>query len=65
MKLHPRFFVVKEAKAKFDDACMNLLNDLTYVEALQVLNEAQAAMLKYCLRKERHPDEPEKKGDEA
>lgn len=67
MRLHERTLPVQKAEAEFGlmwiDFCQE--NDLTYVEALQILNGTIAGHLKYMLRAERHPDEPEKRGDEA
>ena len=37
--------------------------DLTDVEVLQVLNTYQASVLKFMLRAERHPDDPDRPAD--
>jgi len=38
--------------------------DLTDIELLQGLADAQQQVLKYMLRAERHPDDPDAKADE-
>jgi hypothetical protein len=38
---------------------------LTDVEMLQALASHQQSMLKYMLRAERHPEDPDKRADEA
>ncbi len=67
MPLHQRFFVVKAASLELETAVSKVVQDhgLTYVEALQALAEIQTRFLKYMLRAERHPNDPERKGDEA
>jgi hypothetical protein len=39
-------------------------HDLTYVEMAGLLLERQQTLVKYMLRDERHPDDPERKADE-
>ena len=39
--------------------------DLTWLEAIGILLMKALEFKKYALRDERHPDNPEKKGDEA
>lgn len=51
------------------DLSMKLLkfqqkHDLTDIEMLQILTQRQQTLLKYMLRAERHPDDPEKRADE-
>lgn len=41
------------------------VHDLTYGEWLQILGSEIAGISKYLIRHERHPDDPEKQGDEA
>ena len=38
---------------------------LTYGELLSLLGNSIASLAKYYIRHERHPDDPEKRGDEA
>jgi hypothetical protein len=65
--LHPR--TLPEQRARGDLA--RLLSewierhDLTYLEALRCLTAEQTSLLGYALRVERHPDDPDKKADEA
>ena len=67
MRLHPRTIPVQTAEAEFGLWFLDFMRaeDLSYVEALQILTSAQQNLLKYMLRHERHPDDPEKRGDEA
>lgn len=67
MRLHERTIPVQTAEAEFGLVFMDFIkeHDLTYVECLQILAGQQQNLLKYMLRHERHPDDPEKRGDEA
>lgn len=67
MKLHERTMPVARARAEICLALIRLQeeHDLTDIEMLQAIGEAQALILKYMLRAERHPNDPEAKGDEA
>lgn len=67
MKLHARTMHVSRARNEIGLALIRLQqeHDLTDIEMLQAINEAQASILKYMLRAERHPTDPEAKGDEA
>lgn len=67
MRLHER--VMPYQKARLDFAVMvvefcDKHRDLTYLELLSVMNESVATQLKYAIREERHPDDPEKRGGE-
>ena len=68
IKLHPRYFIVRKASLDYGEVLSGFMKaheDLTYVELVQILVEhIQNYCLKYMLRMERHPDDPEKKGDE-
>lgn len=66
MKLHPRHTIVRMASHDVEAALWEAIrkHDLTYVETLQVLNSATGGVLRYALRDERHPDDPDKAGDE-
>jgi hypothetical protein len=67
MRLHDRTLPVQAAGNALAKACDDLAEEhgLTDVELLQALNAYQQRVLKYMLRSERHPDHPDKKGDEA
>lgn len=67
MQLHPRFFKVNDAKRALSEQFWNMVKkyDLTYLECVQVLAALIDDIVKYGIRTERHPDDPDKKGDEA
>ena len=52
-----------ELRSDIDHLWYDKYPDLTYVEYLQVLTELQQSALKYMLRAERHPDDPDKPAD--
>lgn len=67
MKLHPRTLPVQSASSQIR---MRLLDyeqdlDLTPAEMLAILAEAQQMYVTRLLRDERHPDDPDRKADEA
>lgn len=65
--LHPRTLPVNQAGAEFRDWLWRFqaAKGLTDIELLQMLGESQLVTLKYMLRAERHPEDPDKKADEA
>jgi hypothetical protein len=65
-KLHPRFFIVRKAALEAQEAMAKIeqKHGLTIFETLGVLEEMMQDEIKYGLRAERHPDDPEKKGNE-
>lgn len=67
LRLHPRTLPVNQAGAEFRDWLWRFQRDkgLTDIELLQILGESQLITLKYMLRAERHPRNPDKKADEA
>lgn len=67
LRLHDRTRPVQRAEHDIRDKLLALQeeHDLTDIEMLQVLSSAEGEILKYMLRRERHPDDPEKKADEA
>lgn len=68
LRLHPRYFMVRDAEAAFTDKLIKWEEDypdLTSLEIAKILQFAQGRILTYALRVERHPDDPSKKGDEA
>lgn len=67
MKLHERTMLNQKHQCDFMTAMIDFLKDrdITYVELLIVMNQYMlSSALKYMLRMERHPDDPEKRGDE-
>ena len=66
MKLHKRTMLVQKAAAELDSLLIEWLerHDLTWLEAIQTLQIKSAYWMRYPLRSERHPDDPEKKADE-
>lgn len=67
MRLHERFMLVKKAENELSGLVLDWItrHDLTYWEAVGALLSEAQNLKKYALREERHPDEPNKKGDEA
>ena len=67
MKLHERTMIVQKHQADFNWVMIEFIKDrdITYIELLILLNEyIRSSVLKYMLRHERHPDDPEKKAGE-
>ncbi len=67
MPLHPRTKLVEAAQ---NDIRLFILEvqskrGLTFHEILKILGEEITNVSKYAIRDERHPDNPNKKGDEA
>ncbi len=67
MQIHERYFKVKEAKGEIEKSFLYIAEkfQLTPVEELQILNEIMNTSLKWCLRQERHPNNPNLKADEV
>ena len=67
MKLHKRFYVVEKASEEMKEAYRKIVKkyDLTYGEGQKIFAELLASDAKYVIREERHPGDPDKKGDEA
>ena len=67
LKLHKRGTIVQKARGEFETFLLELeqKHGLTYGEVFSLLGNAVANLAKYQIRDERHPDDPEKKGDEA
>lgn len=67
MRLHPRTLPVQKAAANIRTELGELqdIHDLTNVEMLGILLEIAGHYTKYVLRAERHPDDPDRKADEA
>lgn len=68
MRLHARYLKVNEARlalSKFFWEEIIRKHELTYLEGVQVLTSLIDEITKYGIRAERHPNDPDKKGDEA
>jgi hypothetical protein len=67
LKLHPRSSVVQKARLEFDQFLFDLeqKHQLTYGELFSMLGNSIANLAKYQIRSERHPNDPDKRGDEA
>ena len=66
LRLHPRTMTVQHASNELHGYLLQLMDthDLTWAELAVILTERQQSALKYVLRAERHPDDPERKADE-
>lgn len=66
MRLHPRTAVVEQARCELTRSLIDIetRHGLTMVETIKILNESQASLIKYAIRAERHPNDPDKRGDE-
>jgi len=67
IKIHKRSQIVTTARIAFDTFLLELEQkyELTFGELFSILGNAIANLAKYQIRGERHPDDPDKKGDEA
>lgn len=67
MKLHERARIVTDARLEFDQFVLDWIqkHDLTYGELFSIFGQSIANNAKYQIRAERHPDDPDKKGDDA
>jgi hypothetical protein len=67
LRLHPRTMPVRSAGIHFRDYVNRFQDErgLTDIEMAQILTESLQIVLKYMLRAERHPDDPDHKADEA
>lgn len=66
MRLHKRTLLVQRARGEFTDLCTEFLrgHDLTWGEWTSILADQLTQQAMYQIRDERHPDDPERKGDE-
>jgi hypothetical protein len=64
--MHPRGMPASKAHNEIDAFVSEIIKkyDLTYGELMSCLNQIQASWIKYMIRDERHPDDPEKRGGE-
>jgi hypothetical protein len=67
MKIHPRTKIFQEARNQFHEFLLNLeqKHELTLGEILHLLGGEVAHFATYQIRYERHPDNPDKRGDEV
>lgn len=67
IKLHPRMNIVAGAESELVKFMINLREkyQLTWGEEFKLLSERMGSTAKYLIRSERHPNDPDKKGDEA
>lgn len=67
MRLHPRTQIVERAKVELALAVVDLAAkyDLTDAELVRILAQSLDERGRALVRDERHPDDPDKKGDEA
>lgn len=67
VKIHPRMLPVSAATAELKTAVLDHAekHDLTDVEMLRALQDCELMFTTRLLRTERHPDDPERKADEA
>lgn len=66
MKRHPRSTEVTKASLYISEAISFAIGkyDLTYLELISILSSEISSTVKYALRAERHPDDPDKGADE-
>jgi hypothetical protein len=67
VRVHPRTRRVDEAERELHEAWDRIWtkHELTVLEALIILQSIPQTVLKYALRRERHPEDPDKFADEA
>lgn len=67
MKVHERYFVTQTARIEFEKFILELERkyQLTFGEITSIFAVALTQVAKYQIRAERHPDDLNKKGDEA
>ena len=67
LRLHERTRLVEKAEYELDAAVAKIVteHDLTYGEILSILSVLLSRYARFLVRTERHPDDPDKKGDEA
>ena len=67
LRLHPRTMAVQSASAQIHGDLLEVQQErgLTDAEMMTILAENVQRWAKFQLRAERHPDDPERKADEA
>lgn len=58
--------IVAKAHNELEAAMLEVMarHELTSIEWLSCLNQIEATTIKYAIREERHPDDPDKRGGE-
>jgi hypothetical protein len=59
---------VQRAQAALEASTLEWMKahpDLTYAEVLSCMHQVTGRTIKYAIRQERHPNDPDAKGDEA
>lgn len=66
LKLHPRCTIVATARVELHGWLMAWMerHNLTWIEGIRELMMTASDWMRYPLRSERHPDDPDKKADE-
>lgn len=66
IKSHRRVKIVNTADHEISDAFWKFVDkyDLTSIECQKILIGIMSSLNRYMLRTERHPDDPDKSGDE-
>ena len=67
LRLHERTRLVQKAEYELDAAVVKIATEhnLTYGEILSILSVLLNRYARFLVRAERHPDDHDKKGDEA
>jgi hypothetical protein len=67
VKLHQRTQIIAKARLELGSLLLKLEeeNELTIGEILDILNGLASDYIRSLVRMERHPNDPDKKGDEA
>lgn len=67
MRIHERTLIVQKASIEFGSALGAIIekHDLTFGEIFAILSDEMRTWAKYAIRGERHPEDPEKRGDET
>lgn len=65
-EIHPRYWIVSKAENELSVFILEWQqkHDLTFGETIKVLCTMIERESKYLIRSERHPEDPDKKGDE-
>lgn len=66
MRLHPRTMLVQQARVELGRMLLDLEEryGLTPAETVSALSEQLSRVARYAIRAERHPDDPDRGGDE-
>ena len=66
MKIHPRYYIVAKARCEIVTAFLTSSEkyELTFGEETRILSGIMDDLGRNCIRQERHPEDPDRKGDE-